>query len=258
MLQAHSFLWHYFWVTPSILLLVLGGGLWRLNLHRRYPVFLAFALVSALEQLLLYACDLAPSSVISALTWWQIFCAGLIVEGLLKFALVGEIFAHVFHPYASIVKLAKLLIGAVGVALILVAAVAAAYAQTNSDFGIVNAAHVLEQTVYLVESGLLTFIFLFAAYFGIKMAPPDLGIAVGLGISACIHLGTWAVVANTALPEDKRIILDFVNMATFQMCVLVWFYSLLVPHRVTAPVTAELPENNLALWNRELERLLQP
>jgi hypothetical protein len=256
MMQAHSLLWHYLWVTPSVLLLFLGGCLWRLNLHRRYPVFLAFALVSALEQLLLYACDLAPS--VSPQTWWRVFWAGLIVEGLLKFALVGEIFAHVFHPYASVVKLAKFLIGAVGVCLVLTAAVAAAYAQANSNFSIVNGAHLLEQTVYLVESGLLTFIFLFAVFFSIRMAPPDLGIAVGLGISACVHLGTWAVAANTSLPEDTRTLLDFVNMATFQICVFVWFYSLLVPHRVTTPATTVLPENNLALWNRELERLLQP
>ncbi len=256
MFQAHSLLWHYLWVTPSVLLLILGGSLWRRNLHKRYPVFLAFAVASALEQLLLYVCDLAPS--VSPQTWWQIFCAGLIIEGLLKFALVGEIFAHVFHPYASIVRLAQLLIGAVGVCLVLTAAVAAAYAQANSNFGIVNGAHLLEQTVYLIESGLLTFIFLFAAYFRIKMAPPDLGIALGLGVSACVHLGTWAVLANSSVPEEMRTLLDFVNMATFHMCVLVWFYSLLVPHRVTTPVTTELPENNLALWNRELERLLQP
>ena len=39
---------------------------------------------------------------------------GLLVEGLLKFALIGEIFAHVFDPYPSVAKLGKFLIRGVG------------------------------------------------------------------------------------------------------------------------------------------------
>jgi hypothetical protein len=47
-------------------------------------------------------------------------------------------------------------------------------------------------------------------------------------------------------------------MATYHLCVLIWFYYVLVPQRVAAkPPLAPLPENNLAVWNRELERLLQ-
>jgi hypothetical protein len=47
-------------------------------------------------------------------------------------------------------------------------------------------------------------------------------------------------------------------MATFHFCVLMWIYYLLVPRRVSATnAPIALPENNLALWNRELERLLQ-
>ncbi len=256
MLQAHSWLWHYLWVAPSVLLLILGIGLWRLGVHRQHPFFLAFVLASALEQLSLYVLDIVPS--VEPLTWWRLFWAGLIVEGILKFALLAEIFAHVFRPYVAIAALGKRAIGAVGVLLIFASTLAAAFAPTDSLFGIVSGAHLLQQTIYIIECGILISIFGFSSYFSIGMPSADRGIALGLSISACVHLATWALVANSSLPDDSRVVLDFINMATFHFCVLMWIYYLLISRKVsatTAPIA--LPENNLALWNRELERLLQ-
>jgi hypothetical protein len=46
-------------------------------------------------------------------------------------------------------------------------------------------------------------------------------------------------------------------MATYQVCVLIWFYFLLVPQKIVTTPAAPLPEHNLDIWNRELERLLQ-
>ena len=103
MLQAHSPLWHYLWVAPNVFLLVLAWLLWRRGLHKRFPFFVAFAIVGAVEQLVVYAADLIPS--VAPGTWWLIFWAGLVAEGLLKFALVGEIFAHIFDPYPSLAKI---------------------------------------------------------------------------------------------------------------------------------------------------------
>jgi hypothetical protein len=256
MFRAHSLLWHYLWVAPSVLLLILGFGLWRLKAHRQHAFFFAFVLVSAIEQLTLYFLDIAPS--VAPLTWWRVFWVGLILESILKFALLGEIFGHVFRPYIAIAALGKRAIGAVGVLLVFAATVAAASAPVDSLFGIVSGAHLLEQAVYIIECGILASIVAFSAYFRIGMPSADWGIAVGLSISACVHLATWALVANSSLPDDTRVVFDIINMATYHICVLMWLYYLLGPRKVPAStVPIALPENNLALWNRELERLLQ-
>ncbi len=149
-----------------------------------------------------------------------------------------------------------MLIRAIGIMLVLTAAVAAAYAPKDSLFGIVSGAHFLEQTIYLIECGFLVFIFLFAAYFRLRPVRPVLGIALGLAISACVHLATWAIIANGGLSNSIRSRLDFVRMASYHICVLIWFYYLLVPQRATVSSAIPLPENNLAVWNRELERLV--
>lgn len=255
MLRAHSLFWYYLWVAPNVFALGLAFLLWRRDLHRRYPYFVAFATVSAVMQLTLFVTDIAPG--ISAPTWWLIFWIDLVLQGTLKFFLIGEIFSHSFSAYSSVARVSRLLIRGVGVALVLAAALAAAFMPQDSKIGYISGAHLLEQTIYLVETGLLASIFLFFAYFRLHLARRIFGIALGLSVSACVHLATWAVIANGGLPNEKKIVFDFANMATYHVCVLIWFYYLLVPHKVALKTSAPVPENNLAVWNRELERLLQ-
>jgi hypothetical protein len=265
MLQAHSFLWHYLWVAPNILLLILGllmiwkGGLWK-----RFPAFLAFAVFSSLGQLAVYTADVVPS--VSAENFWRVDWVSLLIEGPLKFVLVGEIFAQVFGSYSSLARLGKFLIRAAGVALVLAAALAAAYAPKNGLFGIVSGAHLLDQTIYLIETGLLVFIFVLSSYFHLSLDRRLFGIAVGLSVSACVHLATWAIMANGGVSNAVRYDLDFVNMATYHVCVLIWFYYLLVARKTTTPPQGPLAgppagptcEEDLDVWNRELERLVHP
>jgi hypothetical protein len=254
MLQAHSLLWHYLWVAPNVILLVLAILIWRRNLQQQYPVFLAYAVVSALLQFTLYAADLIPS--VSARAWWYVFWTGLLIESLLKFALIGEIFGRVFGRYPALAKVAKLFISGVGVVLVLVAAVAAAYTPKDSAYRIVSGAHLLEQTIYLIECGLIVFLFLFAAYFKLNWNHATLGITLGLGISACVHLATWALAANGNFPDRYRIYLDFTNMITYHLCVLLWSYYLLAPQKSVTTSTVPPPDHSLEVWNRELERLI--
>jgi hypothetical protein len=264
MLQAHSPLWHYLWVAPNVLLLFLALLLWRRRLYAQYPFFFAFAIVGAISQLVAYAADVIRS--VTPVTWWLIFWAALVLEGLLKFTLIGEIFGHIFDPYPSLARIGKLLIRGVGAALVLAAALAAAYTPKDGLFGIVSGAHLLEQTIYLIEAGLLAFIFTLSSYFRLSLIRPLLGIALGLSISACVHLATWAIIANGGWTNATRSRLDFLNMATYHLCVLIWFYFLLVPPKAPAkpnvPPMDSTPGPNhgedLDVWNRELERLVHP
>jgi hypothetical protein len=256
MLQAHSFLWHYLWVAPNLLLLVLAALLWRRGIVRQFPAFLAFAILASVSQLVVYAADILPS--VAPTMFWRVYWGDLVLGGVLKVALIGEIFALVFGSYASLAELGKTLIRGVGIVLVFAAAWAAAYAPKNEFFGIISGANLLEQTTYLIECGILVFIFLFSAYFHLSWPRRVLGIAFGLSVSACVHLATWALIDNSGLPRSTRLILVFVNMATYHACVLIWFYYLLVPHKVATKSAVPLPENNLDVWNRELERFVHP
>ena len=254
MLRAHSLFWHYLWIAPNLLLAVLAALMWRRGLHKCFPVFWIYALFEAIQWAILYPLDLLPS--VAPETFWRAYWLSLLVEALVTFALVSEIFTDVFRPYPSLARLAKLLVRCTGVLLVIVAAVTAAYAPIDNPLWLIPASHILQQAVYMIECGLVFFLFVFAAYFGLAWNRAAFGIALGLGVSSCIHLATWAVMANGGLAE-RRYLLDFVNMATFHACVLMWFYYLLLPGKATAKSAVRLPEHNLEVWNRELERLLQ-
>lgn len=255
MLHPHSILWHYLWAGPNVLLIVLASILIRRGFHRSYPVFVAYALVDPVAQLVVYLSDLSPA--IAPSTWWKIFWASLLVESVLKFSLFAELYAHSLTGYSSVARLGKHIIRGLGSVLVLTAAVLAAIAPFDSKFGIISGAHLLRQTIYLVESGLLLFLFLFCAYFKLKVSRPVLGICVGIAVSSCLHLAVLAFVSNGGLSVPQKAQLDFVNMAAFHACVLVWFHYLLVPVRAPSTSAASLPDHNLEVWNRELERLLQ-
>jgi magnesium-transporting ATPase (P-type) len=122
---------------------------------------------------------------------------------------------------------------------------------------LISGFHVLEQTVFVIELGLIVFLFLFAAYFHLSWNRLSFGVLLGLSISAGEHLATWALIANASPSEHTRTLFGFIGMATYHVCVLIWFYYVLVPQKVVKESVVPLPENNLALWNRELERLLQ-
>jgi hypothetical protein len=255
MLQAHSFLWNYLWVAPDLLLLTVGLILWK-RLSRQVPVFLAFAILASLADIAVFVADIAPA--VSAVNFWRVDWACLLLESFLKFALIGEIFSRVFNQFPSISRLGRVLISGAGAALVLLAGLIAGFSHGDTSIRIIAGVHLVEQTVCIIELGLILFLFLFAAYFHLSWDRLSFGILLGLGISACEHLATWALVANAAPSEHARVLFDFLNMATYHVCVLVWFYYLLVPQKAAArKAVLPLPGNNLEIWNRELERLLQ-
>jgi hypothetical protein len=267
MFEPHSLLWNYLWVAPSVLLLILAVIFSRRSLYAELPFFPIFAAVQGVTVLALYVIDVVPSA--SSSLWWKANWVRLLIDVVVKFTLIGAIFSGVFKLYPAVSKLGRTMIRGVGAALVLAATMVAAWTRHTSRFEIVANAHLLELSDFMIEDGLLVFIFLFAAYFRLAWERLTLGIALGLGISASVHLGTWALLAIVDLPGRGRNLIDFLNMATFHACVLIWFYyALTTPEFATKALPGEAGardhveseederQRNLDVWNRELERLL--
>jgi hypothetical protein len=255
MLQAHSILWDYLWVAPNLFLLAVGFLIWKGGLSRQVPAFLAFAILGALGDLVVFGADIAPF--VSAPNFWRIDWVNLLVESLLKFLVIGEIFSRVFTQYPSISRVSRVAVSGFGAVLVLVAGLIAGFAHGDNPTLLISGVHLLEQTVFVIELGLILFLFIFAAYFRLSWDRLSLGILLGFAISACVHLATWATIANASPSERARTLFAFLNMGTFHLCVLIWLYYVVVPQKVVRKSVVPLPENNLAVWNRELERLLQ-
>ena len=255
MLQAHSLLWNYLWIAPNLVFLVVGFLLWKRGLTLQAPAFLAFTIIGGLGELTVFGADIAPF--VSINSYWFLACIVLLLEAFLKFLVIGEVLAKLLVPYPSVSRLGRNLVSGTGAVLVLLAGVFAGFAHGDNAMRLVSGYHLLEQTVFVIELGLVVFLFLFAAYFHLSWDRLSFGILLGLGVLACEHLAVWAVVANAGPSGHTRTLFDFLNMATYHLSVLIWLYYVLVPQKVGAKSEVPLPENNLAVWNRELERLLQ-
>ena len=254
MLQSHSLLWHYLWIAPQVLTLILVAALLRGSFRRRYPIFFSYLVFSTIEGICLYALDVSPR--VSPLTWWRAFVTGTIIEGLLKFALIGELVHQLLHPWPSIATLGRNLISGAGAVLVLAASVAAAVAAPDGAPRIIGGAHIISEAIYLTSAGLIASVFVLAAYFHIPWDSTNFGIAVGAGFTWCVHLTIWALVTGGVVRD--QVWEDLAIAGAYHFSVLIWCYYLLVPRAVSiqSPAPA-LPEGSLDLWNRELERLLQ-
>ncbi len=254
MLHAHSLLWHYLWLAPDILQVALAVLLFRRGFHKAYPVFFTYLIYEAIETFTLYAMDVLPR--VSAESYWRVFWVSLILGGLVKFAVIGELLRHLTCSRPALAKAGDLTFACVGVGLTFLAVLIAAYTVPHNPHWLVAGALLFLQATYIVQCGLVLFVFIFAAYFRLTWDRSTFGIALAFAIVFCQHLASRAVEVSLALP-DNGVIFDFLNMATYHICVLMWCYYLLVPQKKAAISASALPENNLAVWNRELERLLQ-
>jgi len=237
MLYPHSLLWHYLWVGTDVLLLILALLAWRRQLNKLFPAFFVYLVFEGMQGLTLYVMDLAPG-VVSADLYWRTDITFLVMEVAVKLAVIREIFSNLVSSRPSVARTGKYLVVSVGLVLLALAAVAWAHApvvpnQAPSSVRLVAHYQVLEQAIYLVEAGLLLFIYLFAAYHHLIWSRQQHGIALGLSISACVGLGVFAIYATRIVFPGLRL-LDFFNTTTYHVCVLIWFYYLLSPAHPSA------------------------
>ncbi len=251
-MHSHSLLWHYLWVAPRLFQVAIVATMMRRKLHREFPVFFAYTLWEAVLGLTQFTLDHISS--VTPLQYWQVHWFGLCVSTALRFALIWEIFSHVFQPYPALWELGKLVIRWAGAVLLVVAVAVAVYSPSPQGLWVLSGVYVADRTISIIQCGLVLFLFLFSSYFGLSWRSYVFGIATGVGIYA-----TEQLVASTiwfqSSPYSPTDIFSFVTMATFHCCVLIWFFYLVSHEPVRRPV-GEIPHNDLEVWDRELGRLL--
>jgi hypothetical protein len=206
-----------------VLLAILAILAWRRGLHKVFPAFFVYLVFEPILGLTLYVLDILPA--VSAHEYWSVAVAGLLIEVWVKLAVIWEIFFHLVRPEPTVAKIGRRRIVGTGVRLIIFA-LAAAMRAPIGKFPIFSYTWILGQSIYLVEAGILLFIFLFATSFQLAWDKRFFGIALGLSLSACVGLGIFAICANGIFFKN-RYLLDYLEMGTYHICVLIWFYFLL-------------------------------
>jgi len=251
-MQAHSLLWHYLWLAPHAFQAAILVVMIRRRLLHDFPVFFTYTAWSATLGLVLFILDHLSS--VSPALYWQADWVEMIGSIILRFGVVWEIFAQIFKPYPAIWEVGKLVFRWAAVVLLLVGVAVAVYSPAPQVPWIISGALVIDRAISIIQCGLLLFLFLFSSYFGLSWRSYVFGIAAGLGIFATVQLIASSIWLQSS-PYSPTDIFSFVKTATFHCCVLIWLFYLVTKEPARRPV-AELPHNDLEVWDRELARML--
>src|SRR5450631_1619067 len=104
-MYPHSFLWHYLWIAPHALQIIVAIVMVRRGLFREFPVFFAYTVFQVVEEGTLFVLD--HSAAISGFQYWKASWVGLAIDVPLRFAIIYEIFSSVFENYPGIKQLGR-------------------------------------------------------------------------------------------------------------------------------------------------------
>ena len=102
-MQPHSFLWHYLWIAPHALQLIIAIIMLRRGLWREFPAFFAYTLFEIVEQGTLFVLD--HKAAVTGVEYWRDHWLFMAVEVPLRFATIFEIFSSVFRDYPGLKRL---------------------------------------------------------------------------------------------------------------------------------------------------------
>jgi hypothetical protein len=245
-------LWNYLLIVPHLLLVVVLIALIRRRLYRQFPMFFAY-IVSEIGQ----AAIIVPMILLRAVTGKQYtvaYFSALALSTALRFGIIHEIFAHMFRNYTALSRFGRPLFRWITVGLLLIGLALAAYSGGHDARQLLSVATVLDRTANILQGGLLIGLFFFSSYLGLSWRSYLFGIALGVGIAATTDLVVSAIRSQTGF--TYVVFLNYVTMATYHCCVLIWIFYLLAPERISQYNLKTVPENNLEAWNQELQRLL--
>lgn len=256
-MYPHSFLWHYLWLAPYALQVAVAVIMVRRGLAREYPAFFVYTVFEPVQGIIKFGLDHAVRANVLGVTvdqYWAAFWVFLVASSALRFAIIYEIFSHVLRDYRGLWELSRLLFAGTAVVLLVIAIVVSAYGPANDPNPVLGGVHVVNRAVSVMQVGQLLFLFLFFPYFILSWRSYTYGIALGVGIFSSVDLATSAIRASLG-PAPGNYVFDFVTMATYHCCALVWLVYVLVPES-SRQMVKTLPADNLEHWNVELERLL--
>lgn len=207
------------WCAQPLLQLGVAVILWRRSLHKQFPVFFLFLLAQVADFAIIFPCLLAARYGLYFWLFW--ICEA--VNAVLGFKVIHEIFLDVFRPYHTLKDLGTLLFKWAGVVMLLVSVVVA-FSNSLDRSPLVHAITTLQRSVRVVQFGLILFLMLFARFLGVSRKQISFGISLGFGLFAGVELLLYALNSGGFVTEAA---LNLINMATYNLAILVWLgYSL--------------------------------
>lgn len=248
-MRSYLFIFYYLWVAPHILLLVVAGLIYWRRLYRTFPFFFAYVLFEIFEFVLLFTCYLVGHGL--GTVYRYAYISTMALSTALRFGIIQEIFTNIFRDYSKLEKLARLVMRAITVVLILAATILAFDSSGSVSSSVIAGVRLLERSVTVIQVGLLLFLFAFSRIFGISWRSHVFGVALGFAVFASAQLAEWTI-SLMNLSEGSKNLLDLLATGSYHVCVLIWLIYLVTVEKAIRVNLYSIPE--LEQWSGELER----
>jgi hypothetical protein len=253
-MSDYGFLFKYLWIAPHIFQAVLCVLLVRRKLVADHPAFFSYSVWECFQFVLLLA--LYRYRGISDDQYMEIYLAGACVSSLLRFTVVYEVFRRLFRDYAVLTAFGRVLYRSSVVTLILASVILVAWTTRDTHNHVAIWVNVIDRMVSIVQCGLLVVLFATSRMLGFSWRNLSFGIALGLGLFASVQLAVVAIRAAYG-PATQIVFLNYLTMATYHVCVLVWLFYASVPERYAHFEPRALRDNALQDWNLALKRIIE-
>jgi hypothetical protein len=241
---------HSLWILSAVLLGIMPVIMFKRGWHRELPVFFSYLIFHAFQSWILLAIHNFFHDSYTFSYWLFEF-----LDAAMGFAVIYEIFSQLLKPYPSVRQIGILLIRWATGVLVLIAAVSAGVAPGNNSVRLVAAILAGQRSVFVVQCGLLFFLFMFASSLGLTWRHHVFGLALGFGLCASIEL--VAATMRAHFGDIDHFVYSIIRPGSYDCAVLIWMGYLLTSEKpVPVLQRPSRDENELELWNNALLELL--
>jgi hypothetical protein len=246
------FIWLYLWVAPHLLLVAVVVVMLRNRRQKDFPVFFSYLLYEILQFCALFAMSRLVS--VSVSTYQQIDLFGRAGSIAFRFAIIQEMLEAPVAHNAPLRRIVARMLVCTAAVLAVVAALFVGSVYSWSFRELIFPAYAINQTLNIIQCGLLAFVFLWHRFLHLRMQDFVIGIALGMGLVAGLEPLLHAL--KDSLASGSQIV-DFLQMGIYHVSVLIWFYFARAQEEFT-PDSAVASVIDARKWTLELGRFTWP
>lgn len=243
---------YYLFFAPEVFTAIVLVAMWSRKLQKQLPIFTAYMVFQLLWFVVVASVAFHHPFSKIAYSW-----VSLIGNGTVSILELGVIYILadrlVFSRFSSLPRL-RVVFGGSLVTLLLAAGAISGTLSDVSARTATNLFHVIDFASGLVKAGMLFTLFLLTRTLQISWRNWLTGVALGLGVSACIDLAGASL--RNYFGYRSLIPIDVVETIGFHVCVVIWLVYVFLPERA-GPQGQGLEKIEIESWNQELEKIVR-
>ncbi len=233
--------WYTLWLLGPLLQTMLIALMVRRKLRQEFPLFFFYTVFQVLSFAVKFGAY-HRSQLDYFFAYWVTSALSLVFG----FAVIYEIFQHVFRPYDALRQLAKVLFRWVLIVLALIAVVMAMSSPHSATANVImQAILTMERSMRVTQCGMVLFLLLFSEYVGLSARHHIAGVAAGFGFFGAVDL---LVITMLTLGIPNSTTVTFIRSGAYSLTILLWMWYMARPEPARRPARYEVAERwNLAL-----------